>query len=117
MTLPAGSALQASNDAAALIDAGLCKKQKSSNNLTGEVLHFVRRTGRAELDKHAQPVTTSECLLSMNPLIELRRDEMLRELLAELQKKLPGVDVEAEQPLAHLISHMLWGTNAQALRR
>ena len=113
VTLPAGSSLQASNDAAAIIDGGLSKRQKSPDNPTGEILHFVRRTGRAELDEHAQPVTTSEYLLSMNPETELKRDEMLQGLLAELKEELPGVDVEAEQPLAHLISHMLSGVNAQ----
>ena len=30
-----------------------------------------------------------------------------------LREELPGVDFEAEQPLAHLISHMLSGVSAQ----
>src|SRR5262249_32762230 len=42
-----------------------------------------------------------------------RREEILRQLLADLRDELPGVDIEAEQPLAHLISHMLSGVSAQ----
>src|SRR4051812_39130523 len=60
VALPAGSSLQASNDAAAIIDTKLQGMQRTSENPDGALLHFVRRTGRAELDEHAQPVTTSE---------------------------------------------------------
>src|SRR5439155_13146208 len=34
-------------------------------------------------------------------------------LLADLRQEAPGVDIETEQPLSHLISHMLSGVNAQ----
>src|SRR5262249_11197396 len=50
VNLPPGSSLQASNDAAAIIDARLRRMQQSPDNPDGEILHFVRRTGRAELD-------------------------------------------------------------------
>ncbi|MEX0676530.1 MAG: efflux RND transporter permease subunit [Pirellulales bacterium] len=113
VALPAGSSLQASNDAAAIIDARLRRLQKTAEKPDGEILHFVRRTGRAELDEHAQPVTNSEYLLSMNPEAARPRDETLRRLLDDLKQQLPGVDLEAEQPLAHLISHMLSGVTAQ----
>jgi HME family heavy-metal exporter len=110
--LPAGSSLKASNDVAAVIDAQLRQMQTTAENPGGELLHFVRRTGRAELDEHAQPVTNSEYLLNVNPQARLAREEMLGRLLAELKEELPGVDIEAEQPLAHLISHMLSGVSA-----
>jgi HME family heavy-metal exporter len=103
--LPSGSSLQASNEAAAVIDARLRR--------SGDVAHFVRRTGRAELDEHVEPVSRSEYILSMNPQSGQSRDEVLRELLRDLKDDLPGVDIEAEQPLAHLISHMLSGVSAQ----
>ncbi len=38
---------------------------------------------------------------------------MLKQLLTDLREEVPGVDIEVEQPLAHLISHMLSGVNAQ----
>ena len=34
-------------------------------------------------------------------------------MLADLRAEVPGVEIEAEQPLSHLISHMLSGVNAQ----
>ena len=111
--LPPGASLKASNDAAAVIDAKLKTMQASAERPGGEILHFVRRTGRAELDEHAEPVSRSEYILSMNPNSGRGREEMLRKLLGELKDELPGVDIEAEQPLAHLISHMLSGVNAQ----
>jgi CzcA family heavy metal efflux pump len=113
VSLPPGSSLEASNDAAAVIDARLRKMQKSADNVEGEILHFVRRTGRAELDEHAEPVSRGEYILSMNPHSGRSREEMLRRLLDGLKEELPGVEFEAEQPLAHLISHMLSGVNAQ----
>jgi HME family heavy-metal exporter len=113
VSLPPGSSLQASNDAAALIDARLRTMQKSPDNPNGEILHFVRRTGRAELDEHAQPVSAGEYILSMDSNSGRSREDTLRRLLAALKDDVPGVDLEAEQPLAHLISHMLSGVNAQ----
>lgn len=49
----------------------------------------------------------------MNPQAHYRRDEFLKSVLAQLRSDVPGVDFEAEQPLSHLISHMLSGVNAQ----
>lgn len=113
VTLPAGSSLKASNDAAIAIDAKLKTMQQSREQPDAPIRHFVRRTGRAELDEHAEPVGRSEYILSMNPEANRPREEMLATLLQELREEIPGVEVEAEQPLAHLISHMLSGVTAQ----
>lgn len=113
VTLPGGSSLKASNEASSLIDAQLVKMQKSDDNLQGPILHFFRRTGRAELDEHAQPVNVGEYILTMNPEANYNRDEFLETLLADLDTNVPGVGIEAEQPLSHLISHMLSGVKAQ----
>jgi len=112
LTLPAGASLQATNDAANIVDAKLKPLLKTSANPEGEILHFVRRSGRAELDEHAQPVNMSEYILSMNPASQQSRDETIQGLLSELKQELPGVDIEIDQPLAHLISHMLSGVYA-----
>jgi HME family heavy-metal exporter len=113
VALPGGSSLKGSNEASALIDARLKTMQKSLENPNGPILHFARRTGRAELDEHAQPVNVGEYILTMNPDAGVRRDELLKAVLAELRTGVPGVEIEAEQPLSHLISHMLSGVNAQ----
>lgn len=113
VALPGGSSLTASNQVSALIDARLKTMQKSVENPEGTVLHFARRTGRAELDEHAQPVNVGEYILTMNPEAHYRRDDFLKTLLADLRTNIPGVEIEAEQPLSHLISHMLSGVNAQ----
>jgi CzcA family heavy metal efflux pump len=111
--LPGGSSLKASNEASALIDARLKRLQKTPDNPNGPVVHFARRTGRAELDEHAAPVNVGEYILTMNPDSGVRRDDFLKDLLADLHANVPGVEIEAEQPLSHLISHMLSGVNAQ----
>ncbi len=113
VALPGGSSLKASNEASALIDARLITMQQTAKNPDGPVLHFARRTGRAELDEHAQPVNVGEYILTMNPDSGIGRDEFLTSLLADLRSNVPGVEIEAEQPLSHLISHMLSGVNAQ----
>jgi HME family heavy-metal exporter len=113
VTLPAGSSLKASNDAAALVDDRLRPLLQTPQNPDGPVRHFVRRTGRAELDEHAEPVSRSEYILSMNPDAGRGREEMLATLLTDLRDGVPGVEFEAEQPLAHMISHMLSGVTAQ----
>lgn len=113
VTLPPGSSLVASNQTSGLIDAKFRSMQKSDKNPDGEILNFVRRTGRAEMDEHASPVNTGEYILSMNPHSGRHREEIISQLLKELRDEVPGVDIEVEQPLAHLISHMVSGVYAQ----
>ncbi|QDV78388.1 efflux RND transporter permease subunit [Botrimarina mediterranea] len=111
--LPGGSSLKASNDVAQVIDRKLRAMQKTPDNPDGPVVHFARRTGRAELDEHAQPVNVGEYILTMNPESGVGRDEFLATVIDELKSEAPGVEIDAEQPLSHLISHMLSGVNAQ----
>jgi HME family heavy-metal exporter len=113
VTLPPGSSLQASNQVSGTIDSVFQSMQKSDQNPDGEILHFVRRTGRAEMDEHASPVNFGEYILSMNPEADTEREEILAELSARIRDEAPGVDIEVEQPLAHLISHMVSGVYAQ----
>ena len=76
------------------------------------VENFSRRTGRAELDEHAEGVNASEIIVSFDPKAGRSREEVLEELREELTQ-IPGVVISVEQPLAHLISHMLSGVKAQ----
>ncbi|WP_391540615.1 efflux RND transporter permease subunit [Lignipirellula cremea] len=113
VTLPPGSSLDASNRTSAIIDARFREQQKTDQRPDGEILYFVRRTGRAEMDEHASPVNVGEYILSMNPDSTRHREEVIGELLEDLKEEVPGVDIEVEQPLAHLISHMVSGVYAQ----
>lgn len=102
--LPPGTSLAASNRIAGMVDERI-------KTVPG-VLDFGRRTGRAELDEHAEGVNTSEIIISFDPHADRSRDEMLADLRRELAE-VPGVVISAEQPMAHLISHMLSGVKAQ----
>ena len=77
-----------------------------------EVTHTSRRTGRAELDEHAQDVNASE----LDVGLDLSKGERSKdELLAAMRKALaqvPGAAVTIGQPLSHRIDHMLSGTRA-----
>jgi HME family heavy-metal exporter len=113
VTLPPGSSLQASNQVSTNIDGVFKSMQKSATNPEGAILNFVRRTGRAQMDEHASPVNFGEYILSMNPDAEHNREKMITDLRERIGKEVPGVDIEVEQPLAHLISHMVSGVYAQ----
>ncbi|MGC4004708.1 MAG: efflux RND transporter permease subunit [Pirellulales bacterium] len=54
----------------------------------------------------------SEIIISFDPHLDRSREEILEEIREELTQ-VPGVVISAEQPLAHLISHMLSGVKAQ----
>ncbi|HQR05697.1 MAG TPA: efflux RND transporter permease subunit [Gemmatales bacterium] len=111
--LPGNSSLKASNESVALIDAKLKTLQKSVSNPNGLILNFARRTGRAELDEHVEPVSNTEYIVTMNQEVPYQRDVFLRTLLGELRTEVPGVDISAEQPMGHMISHLLSGVSAQ----
>ena len=113
VTLPPGSSLQASNQVSTSIDGVFQSMQKSITNPEGAILNFVRRTGRAQMDEHASPVNFGEYILSMNPDAAHNREERIADLRGRIGKEVPGVDIEVEQPLAHLISHMVSGVYAQ----
>lgn len=69
-----------------------------------------RRTGRAELDEHAQGVNAAE----LDARFELN-DRSKEQMLDELRKMLsvvPGTNITLGQPLGHRIDHMLSGTRA-----
>ncbi|MEI8370390.1 MAG: efflux RND transporter permease subunit [Planctomycetia bacterium] len=102
--LPPGTSLETSNAIAGMVDERI-KKVRG-------VLNFGRRTGRAELDEHAEGVNASEIIISFDPDSGRGREEVLEELREELTQ-VPGVVVSVEQPLSHLISHMLSGVKAQ----
>ena len=112
IVLPPGASLEASNRACAMVDVALRKHLQTEQAPHGIVRNFLRRTGRAELDEHAEGVNHTEYILSLNPESGLPRQTVLAELRKELEE-IPGIEYEVEQPLAHMMSHMLSGVNAQ----
>ena len=102
--LPPGTSLASSNRIAAMVDGQIATVPGVAN--------FSRRTGRAELDEHAQGVNASEIIMSFDPTVGRNREDVLKEIREKLAV-IPGIVFSVEQPLAHLISHMLSGVKAQ----
>src|SRR5262249_46768077 len=75
-----------------------------------EVVSVGRRTGRAELDEHAEGVHFSEIDVDLKPSSRAR-DEVLAEIRSRLAV-LPA-SVSVGQPIAHRIDHMLSGIRAE----
>jgi CzcA family heavy metal efflux pump len=75
-----------------------------------EIKITTRRTGRAELDEHAQGVNAAEIDA---PFTLDERDR--EEFMADVREKLAGVsgaNITIGQPIGHRIDHMLSGTRA-----
>ncbi|MEZ6140402.1 MAG: efflux RND transporter permease subunit [Zavarzinella sp.] len=113
ISLTPGASLDASNQTCSAIDEHLLKLQANSEHPDFPIRGFLRRTGRAELDEHVEPTSATEYLLMVNPDNPMPRQELLDLLTEKVKEVAPEVGIEAEQPLAHLISHMLSGTTAQ----
>ncbi|MEZ4366310.1 MAG: efflux RND transporter permease subunit [Kofleriaceae bacterium] len=75
-----------------------------------EVVSTARRTGRAELDEHAQDVSSSEIEVRLRGSSR-SRVAVLAAMRADLAR-LPGTQVTLGQPLSHRIDHLLSGTRA-----
>ncbi len=75
-----------------------------------EVLSTSRRTGRAELDEHAQEVYGAELDVRFG-LSERSREDFLASLRGSLSL-IPGTHFSIGQPISHRIDHMLSGTRA-----
>ena len=78
-----------------------------------EVVHVGRRSGRAELDEHAEGVHVSELDVGIKPSGELTRsmDEVRADIRARLVN-LPA-SIEVGQPISHRIDYMLSGVRSQ----
>ncbi len=78
-----------------------------------EVTHVGRRSGRAELDEHAEGVHVSELDVGLKPTAKITRsmDEVSADIRARLVN-LPAA-VAIGQPISHRIDHMLSGVRSQ----
>lgn len=101
VTLP-GTSLATSDQIGQRVETILLKQP--------EVIATARRTGRAELDPHAQQVFASEIEVTLK-----MRERSKQALLADLRQdfaNIPGTNVIVGQPISHRIDHMLSGTRA-----
>jgi HME family heavy-metal exporter len=102
--LPPGTSLARSTEVAKQVDERLQKLD--------DITAFVTRTGRAEQDEHVMQVNVTEIIATIDPETPRSREEVIDEI-SEALADIPGIVTAVEQPLAHLISHMLSGVKAQ----
>ncbi len=78
-----------------------------------EVTHVGRRSGRAELDEHAEGVHVSELDVGLKPASELTRS--MTEIQADIRARLVNLpaSIAIGQPISHRIDHMLSGVRSQ----
>ncbi|AGA77672.1 efflux RND transporter permease subunit [Echinicola vietnamensis] len=97
-----GMSLEESNNNGKLIEQLLLEMP--------EVDVVTRRTGRAELDEHAQGVNAAEIDVPFT-LDGKTKEQFFEEVRTKLSV-VPGVNITLGQPIAHRIDHMLSGTRA-----
>ncbi|SHJ04561.1 heavy-metal exporter, HME family [Hymenobacter daecheongensis DSM 21074] len=109
---PAGTSLAESNKLGTLGEQQMLKLP--------EVAYTARRTGRAELDEHAESVNNSEIEVAFKTEDELEKQGLKMrsrdEILTDLRQKLSlitGVNVNIGQPISHRLDHLLSGVRAQ----
>ncbi|MCP4834903.1 MAG: efflux RND transporter permease subunit [Phycisphaera sp.] len=73
------------------------------------VTSVVRRTGRAERDEHAEPVSSSEIEVVVGPDEDA---DAIKDEIDEILAAVPGVVTMVGQPIGHRLSHLLSGTPA-----
>jgi Cu/Ag efflux pump CusA len=102
VTLP-GTSLAQSDELGRIVERILLARPEATG--------VARRTGRAELDEHAQGVESSE----IDVTFRLRGSETKAAFLAGLREDfslVPGMNITIGQPISHRIDHMLSGGRA-----
>ncbi len=103
MVAPAGTSLTESNKLGTVIEQQILK--------VPEVALTARRTGRAELDEHAEPPSSSEIEVALKP--GGRKRAKVLEDIRENLSVIKGVSINIGQPISHRLDHLLSGVRAQ----
>ena len=98
---PPGTSLRASDRMANAVEQQLLAIEG--------VKSVTRRTGRAERDEHAEPVSNSEIDVTIESGYE--KDEV-RQQITHVLSQIPGITTNVGQPIEHRLSHILSGTPA-----
>jgi CzcA family heavy metal efflux pump len=98
---PPGTSLAESNRLAAGVEQRMAAIEG--------VRSVTRRTGRAERDEHAEPVSNSEIEVTV---AEGYEREAIRRQLDDILSNIPGITTMIGQPIEHRLSHVLSGTPA-----
>lgn len=98
---PPGTSLPASERMASAVERRLLEIEG--------VRSVTRRTGRAERDEHAEPVSSSELDVTLEPGVE---KSVVRAEITRVLESVPGITTNVGQPIEHRLSHILSGTPA-----
>lgn len=98
---PPGTSLQESNRLAVGVEKQFTKIEGVSS--------VTRRTGRAERDEHAEPVSNSEIEVTIKPGAS---QDAVRAEIDRIISNIPGITTMVGQPIEHRLSHVLSGTPA-----
>ncbi|MDQ3683116.1 MAG: efflux RND transporter permease subunit, partial [Bacteroidota bacterium] len=102
---PAGTSLEESNKIGNIVEKQILKVEG--------VALTARRTGRAELDEHAEPPNYSEIDVALNNEEDRRdRSDILEDIRHNLDV-VKGVSINIGQPISHRLDHLLSGVRAQ----
>lgn len=104
LSAPAGTSLEESNRMGVLAEKLMLQ--------VPEVGYTSRRTGRAELDEHVEPVSNSEIDVELKKDISRSRNEIISDIREKL-KVIKGASVSVGQPISHRVEHLMSGVQAQ----
>ncbi|MDN3543106.1 efflux RND transporter permease subunit [Kinneretia asaccharophila] len=93
--------------------AALARQAETLVAQVPEVVYVGRRSGRAELDEHAEGVHVSELDVGLKPAAELSRS--MDAIQADIRSRLVNLPaaIAIGQPISHRIDHMLSGVRSQ----
>ena len=106
-----GTSLASMTEIASMADQRLTALLRDEDRPDAPLDAITCKIGRAEQDEHIMGVHVAEYVITPNEQAAIPRGEMI-DLLADAVSDIPGVQFEIEQPIAHLISHMLSGVSA-----